>query len=137
MFDLYGCERLIEWKKFRDSLETSTTPFHDVAEFWSRAPFVNSFLDPKDSSNWPDPWHLILDGKFDDLAISLGMLYTVKLTRRFMTSQCEIHNGVFLKTFDVRYPLIVDRQYVLNLEYKNVVQMEKMGLMETNLLFAK
>ena len=137
MFNLYGCERLIEWKKFRDSLETSITPLHDVAVFWSRAPFVNPFLDPQDSSKWPDPWHLILDDRFDDLAISLGMLYTLKLTRRFMNTKCEIHNGVFLKNQEVKYPLIVDDFYVLNLEYKDVVDRTALEVMETNLLLAK
>ncbi len=80
MFDLHGTERLIEWKKFRDSLETDESPLIRVADLWSKAPFVNSYLNPKNPTEWPDPWQLILDLKLDDLAICLGMLYTIKLT---------------------------------------------------------
>ena len=45
MFDLQGTERLAEWKRFRDELETSPDPLKDVARFWGRAPFVSQFLD--------------------------------------------------------------------------------------------
>ena len=46
MFDLYDNDRLIKWKQFRDSIETSQTPLEDVAHLWSRAPFVSSYLNP-------------------------------------------------------------------------------------------
>ena len=80
VFDSYGTDRLTKWKQFRDSLETSATPLEDVAELWSHAPFVSPYLDPQNPAEWPDPWHLILDLRLDDLAIALGMLYTIKLT---------------------------------------------------------
>ena len=91
MFNLYGNERLTSWKQFRDTLEISTSPFEDVAELWSHAPFVSAFINPHTSESWPDPWHLIIDGKFDDLAIVLGMLYTLKLTKRFADAEFVIH----------------------------------------------
>lgn len=100
MFNVYDTERLIEWKKLRDSLETSQTPFDDLMQLWRSAPFVNPFLNPNDPKSWPDPWRLILDGKFDNLAICLGMLYTVKLTQRFMASTFEIHMSINEKDTD-------------------------------------
>jgi len=80
VFDQYGTDRIAAWKQFRDTLETSEHPLEDVAEFWSHAPFVSAYLDPNLPQQWPDPWQLILDLRLDDLAITLGMLYTVKLT---------------------------------------------------------
>jgi hypothetical protein len=132
VFDSYGTDRLIDWKNFRDSLELSNNPFEEVVEFWSKAPFVSSYLDPNNPNEWPDPWHLILDLRLDDLAIALGMLYTIKLTRRFMASDCEIHMSMPPDNKDPIYFLIVDNQHVLNLEYKKVKTVSEIKNIETN-----
>lgn len=120
MFDLHGTERLNEWKRFRDSLETDTDPLVRVADLWSRAPFVNPYLDPKDPTKWPDPWHLVLDLKLDDLAICLGMLYTIKLTQRFMDTECEIHTSMLPREFNKKFFLVVDNSHVLNYTPRSV-----------------
>ena len=120
MFDLHGAERLTEWKRFRDSLENDTDPLIRVADLWSRAPFVNPYLDPTDPTKWPDPWHLVLDLKLDDLAICLGMLYTIKLTQRFMDTECEIHTSMLPKEFNKKFFLVVDNLYVLNYTPRSV-----------------
>lgn len=134
MFDLYGNDRLTAWKQFRDSLENSNTPFEDVAEFWSHAPFVSSYLDPNNPAEWPDPWHLVLDLRLDDLAISLGMLYTLQLTRRFMETDYEIHTSMLPKENMLKYFLVVDKKYALNLDYKTVVSMDDLS-MNTNMIW--
>lgn len=120
MFDLYGTERLTNWKQFRDSLEVSKTPLEDVAELWSHAPFVSPYLDPQNPAEWPDPWQLILDLKLDDLAICLGMLYTIKLTQRFMDIECEIHTSMLSKEFNKKFFLVVDNKHVLNYTFGSV-----------------
>jgi hypothetical protein len=91
VFDEYGTKRLAAWRQFRESLETSLNPLEDVAELWCHAPFVSPYLDPQLPTEWPDPWHLMLDLRLDDLALVLGMLYTIKLTQRFIDTKCEIH----------------------------------------------
>jgi hypothetical protein len=121
VFDLYGTERLIEWKKFRDDLENSQTPFSDVLELWSRAPFVESFLDPKNIGEWPDPWHLVLDGRFDDLALILGIMYTLKLTQRFMGSKFEIHMSMSQKENRDCFYLIVDDNMVYDIDQRRLM----------------
>ena len=137
MFDLYGNERLAAWKQFRNNLESSQTPFLDVAELWSRAPFVSPYLDPNNSAEWPDPWHLVLDLRLDDLAIALGMLYTIKLTQRFIDTPCEIHMSMSLKNKETNYFLVVDNKYVLNKEYKNVVGIDELKGLKTNIIWSK
>ena len=134
MFDLHGNEKLIEWKKFRDHLETSETPFMDLANLWSRAPFVGRYLDPNLPSTWPDPWKLILDGTFDDLAISLGMLYTIKLTQRFQDADCKIFmtTGSNNKTF-----LSVDNNTILNWEYRSVCSQKDLIDVDFKLIWSK
>ena len=136
VFDRHGNDRLAEWKHFREQLETSTHPFDDVAEFWSHAPFVSNYLDSQNPSEWPDPWHLVLDNRLDDLAIALGMLYTIKLTQRFMGSSFEIHTSILPEEKQPRYILIVDGQYVLNLKYREVVSVEEITEFKTSLIWS-
>ena len=135
MFNLYGNERLTEWKKFRDSLESSNDPLTRVAELWATAPFVNSYLDPKNPIEWPDPWHLVLDSKLDELAISLGMLYTIKLTQRFMDSNCEIHKSMLPDNLEPSFYLVVDRQHVMNYEPRIVHSIDVLADVQTNTLW--
>jgi hypothetical protein len=132
VFNLYNNDRLIEWKKFRDSLETSQTPLEDVAILWSQAPFVSPYLNPNQPTEWPDPWHLVLNSKLDELAIVLGMLYTLKLTQRFIGSQFEIHMSTVPR---LNYLLVVDN-FVLNLEYRSVVGVEELSKYQTSKIWS-
>jgi hypothetical protein len=136
VFDRYGTDKLIHWKQFRDYIEVSNNPLKDVAEFWGNAPFVSSYLNPQNPAEWPDPWHLVLDSHLDELAIALGMLYTIKLTRRFMDSKCEIHTSMLSKEKNPCYLLIVDDTYVLNFEYKDVVDVTAIQEIKTNLIWS-
>lgn len=115
MFDLHGIERLTYWKNFREKLETSNQPFQDTLDLWKYAPFVSNYINPKKVLEWPDPWHLVLDNKYDSLATSLGILYTLKLTRRFMESPFEIHMSIN-DSRDLKYFLIIEN-HVLNYDY--------------------
>ncbi len=135
MFDAHGVDRLTEWKRFRDTLETSQKPLEDLADFWSRAPFVSSYLDENNPAEWPDPWHLVLDERLDDLAIALGMLYTLKLTQRFMESDCEIHMSMLPDKTHCHF-LLVDNKYVLNYRYKEVVEVSELKGLQTNKLYS-
>ena len=134
MFNLYGIDRLTEWRNFRDQLETSTTPFNDVAELWANAPFVSPYLDPKSPKTWPDPWHLVIDNRLDDLAITLGMLYTLSLTERFKDTPFEVRE--LKEESDSHYILVVDNRNILNLEYRRVATIDSVNLRRTNILWA-
>ena len=135
MFNLYGNERLTEWRRFRDSLESCSDPLTRVAELWATAPFVNPYLDSKNPNEWPDPWHLVLDSKLDELAISLGMLYTIKLTQRFMDSNCEIHKSMLPNNLEPSFYLVVDQQHVMNYEPRIVHTIDVLDKVQTNTLW--
>ena len=126
MFKVFGNERLTEWRQFRQGLEVSGTPYDDVVNFWGNAPFVNRYLNPDNPKGWPDPWHLILDDKYDDLGVALGMFFTLKLTQRFMNTYCEIHTSMLPQDREPRFVLLVDKKWVLNWEYKTVLQIENL-----------
>lgn len=136
MFDLASAERLSYWKKLREQIETSQEPFQEVVDLWSKAPFVNPYLDPFVPDSWPDPWHLILDGKFDDLAICLGMLYTLKLTQRFYNTLCEIHMSMPEEKNKRQFYLLVHDHAVLNFEYGTVSPIDVIKTIKTNTLWS-
>lgn len=123
MFDIHGLDRLVEWKNFRDSLETSDSPLIDTAILWSQAPFVSNYL-PLDPTQWPDPWKLIIDGKFDSLGIALGELYTLQLTARFNRSVFEIY--MFPQKKNNEFFLVVDNG-ILNWRSREVDDFSTVG----------
>ena len=88
-------DRLIEWKDFRHRI--SDLPLDkavvDLNLLWSSAPFVTYYLAPDNIANWPDPWTLLAENYYCDLAKALGILYTIYFTR---------HKGIDL-TLDVYY----------------------------------
>ena len=135
MFDRYGTDRIAAWKQFRDKLETSECPLEDVAELWSHAPFVGSYLDPYSPQQWPDPWQLIIDLRLDDLAIALGMLYTIKLTQRFIKTKCEIHMLVIPGKNQAEFVLVVDDTYVLNHACRTVCDIEKIKHVDASMIW--
>ena len=47
---------------------------------WSTAPFVNYNLDPSDPNSWPDPWTLLAENYWCDVAKALGIIYTIYFT---------------------------------------------------------
>lgn len=136
VFDEHGTNRLLSWRQFRESLETSSNPLQQVADLWKHAPFVSPYLDPKIPSDWPDPWQLILDLRLDDLAIVLGMLYTIKLTQRFMDTECEIHMSMPSKKDEPTYFLIVDSKFVLNLQYGAVISKDQIANIDTKRIYS-
>ena len=136
VFDEYGTKRLAAWRQFRESLETSPTPLEDVAELWCHAPFVSPYLDPQLPTEWPDPWHLMLDLRLDDLALVLGMLYTIKLTQRFIDTKCEIHMSMCPEKNSTQYLLLVDNSHVLNLDHGTVVEKQRLESLDTKTIYS-
>jgi len=135
VFDLYGTQRLEAWRSFRDTLETDEKPFDLVAQLWGQAPFVNNYLDPYYPDSWPDPWHLILDDKLDNLAIALGMCYTLKLTQRFSDAKVEIYKSTSDKKTS-RYYLVVNDTTVFNLEHGQVTSRKSLDKTDSYLIWS-
>ena len=135
MFDAHGIDRLTKWKEFRNTLEVLDDPLQAVVDFWNKAPFVSPNLNPQTPKTWPDPWHLVLDEKLDNLAICLGMLYTLKLTQRFMDSVCEIHMSMLSKDSEHRYFLVIDDK-VLNYEYGEIQSVDCLSEIKTSILLS-
>ena len=137
MFNKHDTERIAEWKHFRDYLELSPTPYEDVANLWGRAPFVENYMDHTRPETWPDPWHILVDDRLDNLAICLGMLYTFKLTERFKKTPCEIFRLIDPRDRQPVNVLAVNNKHVLNWDIREVVDMDRLKSLEIKKIWEK
>lgn len=76
-FDL----RLQSWFELRQSLinETIQEKCIKVDTYWQNAPLVNHYLHPHDIDNWPNPWELLSENTYCEVARALGICYTLLL----------------------------------------------------------
>jgi hypothetical protein len=81
-------DRLAQWKDFRHAL--SDLPIEsaivELNNMWSTAPIVNYNLDPSDPKSWPDPWELLAENYYCNVAKALGILYTIYFTSHKITN---------------------------------------------------
>ncbi len=83
MFKMLVNDRLASWKKLRNAIDdmdlTNAISLTNTA--WEKCPFTPFYLDPEKPKEWPDPWQLIIENYYCDLAKCLGIIYTLHLTR--------------------------------------------------------
>lgn len=131
MFNLTAEDRLRSWRDFRLSLNSLTldSAIQQTANLWSRAPFVPYYLDPDDSDSWPDPWTLINENYYCDIAKCLGIVYTMLLTTHRSTLDIEYRRYTHPETHHVYNLAWFDQgKYIVNLidgEIVNKQQFDK------------
>jgi hypothetical protein len=83
MFNVQPGLRLGLWKRFREELDLLSfdQAVLKVSEFWDRCPYIPFYLDYNQAQSWPDPWELINENIYCDLAKALGIVYTLHLTK--------------------------------------------------------
>lgn len=83
MFKLNAAERLTRWRDFRKSLDDLPLEkaVQATVDFWQGCPFSPYYLDSAKPDEWPNPWTLIEENYYCDIAKALGMLYTIKFTK--------------------------------------------------------
>lgn len=84
-------ERLLNWREFRQSLETSVDPLNDLIQYYNQIPVASTYTDPYNPNIWLNPWELIYQNVYCDYCVILGMCYTLQLTDRFIDTEIEIH----------------------------------------------
>lgn len=123
MWKLSASDRLEHWKRFRkeiDKLEFETA-LDRLAQFWGGAPFQPFYLESQQPETWPDPWTLIVENCYCDLAKALGILYTLHLS----VHKTHDYSLVIMRQQQTRYLYnlvwIDNGKYVLNLDTAEVV----------------
>jgi hypothetical protein len=127
MWKLDVAERLSAWRDFRRLLDEQSLSLalESTAQFWQTPPFSPYYLDPTNTSNWPDPWTLISENYYCDIAKALGMLYTIALTRHSPDLTLRIYYDTQAR---VNYNLVwvEDGKYVLNMTDGEVVNRKQL-----------
>ena len=126
MWNLEPNERLREWKQFRERINQLTidVAIRETVHLWTYAPYVPRYLERVNSSDWPDPWKLLYDNSYCDLAKALGMLYTLYLSdhqdRSFTYLEIRVYKN--MSDNDILNTVWVDDgKYILNFTFDTVV----------------
>lgn len=71
--------RLKNWYQLRQSLEHTDlkTKCIEIDRWWQKTPLVNHYLHFDFIKDWPNPWELIHDNNYCNIARGLGMVYTL------------------------------------------------------------
>ena len=113
-------DRLTQWKDFRHELDRLPleSAVIEINNMWSTAPFVNYNLDASDPKSWPDPWTLLAENYWCDVAKALGMCYTLLLVG---VKDIKMVEATDMRGEDVILVLVDNAKYVLNYWPKTVV----------------
>ena len=83
----------------------------EIDKWWQRAPLVSHHLHTLDTENWPDPWELLAENTYCDVARALGMCYTLLLLGISDIELVEARNEL---AEDVVLVLVDSAKYILN-----------------------
>jgi hypothetical protein len=122
MWNLLPSERLRYWHDFRKKISklTKEDALKETHHLWCYAPFVSHYLTTDQIATWPNPWELVNDNYYCDLAKSLGMVYTLYLTSHAIESTIEIYRDEISKdNYNLVY--IDGGKYVLNYLHDEVI----------------
>ena len=104
--------RLESWYSTRQQCHTLSveSALETVNSWWSNTPWQPYYLHWDDLATWPDPWQLLNDNVYCDLARGLGILYTISLLDR-----ADLEDATLVLTKDGYNLVLVDKsKYILN-----------------------
>lgn len=117
--------RLDAWRDFRQSLDDVDllTALTQTTLLWSFAPFVTYYLDPARPAEWPNPWLLLSENYYCDLAKTLGMFYTIALTKH------GVNNLVLKVMYDSKRKeqvnvVVVNDKHIINYHFNGIVNID-------------
>jgi len=84
--------RLRAWHDLRNQCESLDieSALTAINSWWFDAPWQPYYLHWDDQPVWPDPWQLLSDNVYCDLAKALGILYTISLLDRADMADAEL-----------------------------------------------
>ncbi len=113
IFQLNYEARLSDWYDLRVRLEDSSLEEKcvEIDKWWQKAPLVTHHLHILDSENWPDPWQLLVENTYCEVARALGMCYTLLLLD---VDNVEMVEATDNTGNDVVIVLVDNAKYVMN-----------------------
>ena len=82
-----------------------------INAWWFQPPWANYYLHWDDRAQWPDPWQLLQDNIYCDVARGLGILYTLALLER-----ADIQDAKLVEAGSDNLVLVDGEKYTLNWE---------------------
>ncbi len=124
MFKLQPNERLGRWKQFRFKIDSMSLDcaISSTVDFWNKCPFTPFYLDPDNPEFWPDPWQLITENYYCELAKVLGIIYTLYLSNHKSSLNPEIrvyYDSETHHTYHIAW--FNDGKYIVNLHDTEIV----------------
>jgi hypothetical protein len=104
--------RLDAWANLRTQIQNQTAEqaLIQVNSWWHQAPWRAYHLHWDDQESWPNPWELLSDNFYCEVAKGLGMLYTISLLDHPDLTDAEL---VLTEAGD-NLVLVCKRKYILN-----------------------
>jgi hypothetical protein len=104
--------RLASWNQLRDqciNLSVESALQH-INSWWFVAPWQPYYLHWDDQEVWPDPWQLLSDNIYCEVARGLGILYTISLLDRADLAPATL----ILTQDDTNLVQVAQEKYILN-----------------------
>ena len=119
MWPVTFADRLESWTALRNQAADlpAESALQKINTWWFMAPWQPYYLHWDDQKDWPDPWQLLNDNYYCDVARGLGILYTITLLDRADLTSAE------LVLTDEGYNLVLMDQtkYILNWDRNTIV----------------
>jgi len=104
--------RLGAWAELRSQVQSMPLEqaLQTINTWWYQAPWTGYYLHWDDMLTWPDPWQLLSDNIYCDVARGLGILYTLTLLEHKDLTSIEL-----ILTEDNRNLVLINQEkYTLN-----------------------
>ena len=104
-------QRLIAWNQLRTSSKNLPIDqaLANINSWWNDTPWRAYHLHWDDRVTWPDPWELLSDNIYCDIARGLGILYTIA-----MIDRDDLEDVIFASTDQGNLVLVDSGKYILN-----------------------
>jgi hypothetical protein len=111
--------RLASWTFLREQCQNLPvdTALEHINDWWFGAPWKSYYLHWDDQTAWPDPWQLLSDNIYCEVARGLGILYTITLLDR--ADMAPVH--LVLTDSGRNLVLVAKEKYILNWDAGTIV----------------
>ena len=111
--------RLESWNLLRDRCQNLPleSALDEINRWWFNAPWRPYYLHWDDQPVWPDPWQLLSDNIYCDLARGLGIVYTISMLERKDMMPADL----VLTEEGTNLVLVAKEKYILNWEADQIV----------------
>lgn len=112
-------QRLTDWYHLRQTVKTLplASCLESINSWWFLSPWQPYYLHWDDRQTWPDPWQLLSDNTYCDLARGLGILYTITLLDRPDIKSTEL----VLTDSGLNLVQVNKTKYILNWSHDTIV----------------